>query len=251
MFLASSKLALMKVDIFIPCFIDQLYPNTGMNMVKILTKLGCEVNYNPNQTCCGQPAFNAGFFDESQEVAKKCIDDLTSDAEYIIIPSASCSGMIKNSYKELFKNTTNVQDYKKVAKKVFEFTDFVTTILKVDKIEGSKLVGKATYHDSCSAQRECNIKQQPRILLSNVEGLELIEMDRTEDCCGFGGSFAVKFEPISVGMGEQKIEHALATEADYLISTDSSCLMHLGGYIDNQKKPIKAMHIIDVLATGW
>lgn len=241
----------MKVALFIPCFIDQLYPNTGLNLVKILEKVGCEVSYNPNQTCCGQPAFNSGFFDEATIIARKCITDLTSDADYIVIPSASCGGMIKNSYKELFKNSSNVREYKEVAEKVYEFTDFLVNVLKINKIEGSKLIGKATYHDSCSALRECHLKQEPRTLLSNVEGLELIEMDKTNDCCGFGGSFAVKFEPISIGMGDQKIENALATEAEYLISTDLSCLMHLGGYIEKQNKPLVPMHIIDVLASGW
>ena len=241
----------MKVDIFIPCFIDQIFPKTAENMVKILEKLGCEVNYNPNQTCCGQPAYNSGFFDETREVAEKCIGDLTSDADYIVIPSASCGGMIKHSYSHLFKDTSYAANYKNVAGKVHEFTDFLVNVLKVEKIEGAKLEGKATYHDSCSAQRECHIKKEPRILLNNVEGLELVEMEHTNDCCGFGGSFSVKFEPISVGMGEQKVTNALNTGAEYLISTDSSCLMHLEGWIEKQEKPLKTMHIIDVLANGW
>jgi len=241
----------MKIDIFIPCFIDQIYPDTGMNMVKILEKLGCEVNYNPNQTCCGQPAHNSGYFEDSKQIADKCMKDLSGDSQYIVMPSASCAGMMKGSYKELFKGTTQQNECLEFARKVYEFTDFVVNVLKVDKIEGSKLPGTATYHDSCSALRECQIKSEPRKLLQNVEGLELLEMEYTEDCCGFGGSFAVKFEPISIGMGDQKVENALKTGADYLISTDSSCLMHLGGYISKQNKNIKPLHIIDVLASGW
>ncbi len=241
----------MKVDIFIPCFIDQLYPDTGMNMVKILRKLGCEVNYNEKQTCCGQPAFNSGYFDDAREVARKCITDLQSDSEYVVIPSASCGGMIKHGYKELFKQSTDIQSCQELSKKVYEFAEFVTDILKVEKIEGASLSGKATYHDSCSARRENGIYDQPRKLLSNVEGLELVEMEKGTDCCGFGGSFAVKFEPISIGMGDQKVTEALATEADYLISSDLSCLMHLGGYIQAKEKSIKPMHLIDVLASGW
>ncbi len=241
----------MKVEIFIPCFIDQLYPDTGFNMVKILEKLGCEVHYNTNQTCCGQPAYNSGFFDEARDVAKKCLTDLNSDADYIVIPSASCGGMIKHGYKELFKQSTDVQTYQEFTKKVYEFTEFVVDVLKVDRIEGARLDGVVTYHDSCSAQRECGIKSQPRTLLNNVEGLTLVEMSNTNDCCGFGGSFAVKFEPISIGMGDQKINSALETKAEYLVSGDLSCLMHLGGYIEKQGKPLKPMHIIDVLASGW
>ena len=241
----------MKVDIFIPCFIDQLFPQTGMNMVKILRKLGCEVHYNPAQTCCGQPAYNSGFYEDSREIASKCMKDLGSDSEYIVIPSASCAGMMKNSYKELFKGTTRRKECMDFSKKVREFSDFVVNVLNVEKIDGAKLIGKATYHDSCSALRECNIKSEPRKLLSGVEGLELLEMEATNDCCGFGGSFAVKFEPISIGMGDQKIDNALKTGADYLISTDSSCLMHLGGYIEKQNKDIRPIHLVDVLASGW
>ena len=242
----------MKVDIFIPCFIDQLYPNTGFNMVKILEKVGCEVNYNKNQTCCGQPAFNSGFFEEAKEVGWKFLDYFTNmESEYIVVPSASCVGMVKNSYEQLFTKSSRLQQFRDVEKKVIEFTDFMVNVLKIEKIEGASLKGKATYHDSCSALRECGLKEEPRKFLAHVEGLELVEMNDNEECCGFGGSFAVKFESISIGMGDKKIDNALETGADFLISTDSSCLMHLGGYISKQNKPIKAMHIADVLASGW
>lgn len=242
----------MKVDIFIPCFIDQLYPDTGFNMVKVLEKVGCEVNYNQNQTCCGQPAFNSGFFDEAREVGWKFLDDFSNlDSDYIVVPSASCTGMVKNSYSQLFKMSNRLQQYREIEEKTIEFTDFLVNVLQIKKIEGAKLNGKATYHDSCSALRECNLKNEPRVLLSNVEDLELIEMKENEECCGFGGSFAVKFEPISLGMGDKKIQNAVETNADFLVSSDSSCLMHLGGYIKNQKQNIKAMHIADVLASGW
>lgn len=242
----------MKVDIFIPCFIDQLYPETGFNMVKILEKVGCEVNYNRNQTCCGQPAFNSGFFDESREIGWKFLDDFSNiNSKYIVVPSASCTGMVKNSYKELFQKSSRLQQYRDVEKKIIEFSDFLVNILKIEKIEGARLLGKATYHDSCSALRECDIKQEPRKLLANVEGLEMIEMNETDECCGFGGSFSVKFEPISIAMADKKIDNALDTKADFLISTDSSCLMHLAGFTSKQNKKIKAMHIADVLASGW
>lgn len=242
----------MKVDIFIPCFIDQLFPDTGFNMVKVLEKVGCEVNYNKNQTCCGQPAFNSGFFEEAKEVGWKFLDDFTNiESEYIVVPSASCTGMVKNSYADLFTKSSRLQQYREVEKKVIEFTDFLVNVLKIENIEGAKLEGKATYHDSCSALRECGLKEEPRKLLAGVEGLELVEMKENEECCGFGGSFAVKFEPISIGMGDKKIENALETGAEYLISTDSSCLMHLDGYAKKQNKNIKALHIADVLASGW
>jgi L-lactate dehydrogenase complex protein LldE len=240
------------VDIFIPCFVDQLHPETGMSMVKVLEGLGCEVNYNPNQTCCGQPAFNAGFYDEAREVANKFLDDFSNEtSHYIVAPSASCVGMVRNAYQDIFVKSSKLVKYRAMQKKVFEFTEFLTDVLKVNQVPGARLDGKATYHDSCSALRECHIKEGPRALLQGVHGLEMVEMEDTETCCGFGGTFAVKFEAISVAMAEQKVENALATGAEYIISTDSSCLMHLNGYIQKNKKPIKTMHIADVLASGW
>lgn len=240
----------IKVDIFIPCFVDQAFPDTAFNMVKVLEKLGCEVHYNPAQTCCGQPAFNAGYFDEARSVGAKFLEDFSS-GRYVVAPSASCVGMVRNSYQRLFQNTPYLMQYRKVQNRVFEFTEFLTDILKVDHIEGAKLSARATYHDSCSALRECQIKEGPRKLLAGVAGLELIEMKETSTCCGFGGTFSVKFEAISSAMAEQKIENAVATNAEVIISTDSSCLMHLDGYINHNNKAIKVMHIADVLASGW
>ena len=239
----------MIVDIFVPCFIDQIYPDTAANMVKVLEKAGCGVNYNPDQTCCGQPAFNAGYWDHAKEVGEKFIKDFQND-RYIICPSASCVGMIKNYYPELFHNSALHNEYKQVQKNIFEFSDFLVNVLKVTDF-GAELKGIATYHDACAALRECNIRQEPRTLLANVKGLELIEMRDTEVCCGFGGSFAVKFEPISVGMAEQKVERAIETDADYLISTDLSCLMHLESYMKKQQRGLRVMHLVDVLASGW
>jgi L-lactate dehydrogenase complex protein LldE len=240
------------VDIFIPCFVDQLFPDTAMNMVKVLEKVGCEVNYNPNQTCCGQPAFNAGFFDEAREVATKFLNDFSNEtSHYIVAPSASCVGMVRNAYQDIFVKSSNLVKYRSMQKKVYELTEFLTDILGITSIEGAALHGKYTYHDSCSALRECGIKAGPRALLSNVQGLDLVEMEDNETCCGFGGTFAVKFEAISTAMAEQKVDNALATGADYIVSTDSSCLMHLEAYIQKQNKPIKTMHIADVLASGW
>jgi L-lactate dehydrogenase complex protein LldE len=239
----------MIVDIFIPCFIDQVYPDTAKNMVKILEKLNVGVNYNPDQTCCGQPAFNAGYWDMCKEVGEKFIHDFSND-RYIVSPSASCVGMVKNYYPQLFHNSVLHNEYKAIQKKIYEFSDFLVNILNVTDV-GAKLEGIATYHDACSALRELNIKSTPRTLLSKVKGLEIREMNDNETCCGFGGTFSVKFEPIAVGMSEQKIINAEATKAEYLISTDASCLMHIDGYLKKEGKPMKTMHLADVLASGW
>lgn len=239
----------MKVDIFIPCFIDQIYPQTGMNMVKILKKLGIEVNYNENQTCCGQMAFNSGFLDEAKEMGKKFIKDFPNDRP-IVSPSASCSGYVKNYYPELFFNTAMHNEFKQLQRNMFEFTDFLVNELKVTKL-GAKFKHKVTYHDSCTALREIGIKKEPRALLKEVEGLELIEMKETDVCCGFGGTFSVKHEAISTAMADQKVQNAIDTGAEYIISTDSSCLMHQGGYINKFNLPMKVIHIADILASGW
>ena len=239
----------MKVQLFIPCFVDQLYPQTAFNMVKVLEKACCDVEYNTNQTCCGQPAFNAGFWEDAKQVATKFIKDFEG-TDYIVAPSASCVGFVRNYYNTLFENSSLHNNVKDLSKRIYEFTEFLTDVLRIDNY-GAVLDAKATYHDSCAALRECKIKEGPRKLLGKVKGLELIEMADNETCCGFGGSFAVKFEAISIAMADQKVNHALATGAEYIISTDLSCLMHLDGYITKKELPLKTMHIADVLASGW
>lgn len=239
----------MRVQIFIPCFIDQLYPQTAFNMVKVLEKACCDVKYNGNQTCCGQPAFNAGFWKESKDVCTKFIKDF-ENADYIICPSASCTGFVRNYYQKLFEGTALQAKVTDLNKRLFEFTEFLTDILKIENF-GAVFNHTVTYHDSCAALRECKIKDGPRRLLGNVKGLQLVEMNDVETCCGFGGTFSVKFDAISVAMADQKVCNAKGTNADYIISTDLSCLMHLDGYIQNKGLSLKTIHIADVLASGW
>ena len=239
----------MKIQLFIPCFIDQLYPQTAFNMVKVLEKAGCEVAYNTNQTCCGQPAFNAGFCDEAKAVAAKFLKDFDS-VDYVVAPSASCVGFIRNYYPGLFDNGSLHNKMKDLVKRTYEFSEFLLNILKMEDF-GASLHAKATYHDSCAALRECKIKEGPRRLLSHVKGLELVEMNDVETCCGFGGTFSVKFEPISVAMADQKINNVVQTGASCIISTDMSCIMQLAGIIKVKNLAIETMHLADVLASGW
>jgi L-lactate dehydrogenase complex protein LldE len=239
----------MKVQLFIPCFIDQLYPQVAFNTVKILEKAGCTVAYNTQQTCCGQPAFNAGFWGESKDVCTKFVQDFDG-ADYIVSPSASCAGFVRNNYGKLFENNAFQSPAKKVATQIFELSEFLVKILGVTDL-GASFNGKATYHDSCAGLRECNIKAEPRALLNKVAGLELVEMNDNETCCGFGGSFAVKYDTISVAMADQKIDNAIATDAEYIISTDMSCLMHLDGRINHNGQQIKVIHLADVLTSGY
>ncbi len=238
----------MEVDIFIPCFIDQVYPQTGFNMVKVLEKAGVKVHYNTNQTCCGQFAFNSGYWDEAKKLGTKFIKDFSNNRP-IVGPSASCIDYIKNFYDELFYNSAYHNDYKQLQRNIFEITDFLVNVLKIDDF-GSVFEHKVTYHDSCAALREYGLQNEPRQLLKNVKGLELVEMKDTDVCCGFGGTFSVKFEPISTAMAQQKVQNALDTGAEYIVSTDSSCLMHQYGYIKKHNLPIQIAHIVDVLASG-
>jgi len=239
----------MRVQLFIPCFVDQLYPQTAFNMVKVLEKASCDVVYNTNQTCCGQPAFNAGFVDDCRVVANKFLKDF-DNTDYIVSPSASCTGFVRNYYPKIFENSSKHNHAKDTGNRMYEFTEFLTDVLKIENF-GASLHVKATYHDSCAALRECKIKQGPRNLLSYVKGLDLVEMQDNETCCGFGGTFSVKFDAISTAMADQKINNALATGASAIISTDLSCLMQLDGVIKNKKAALQTLHIADVLASGW
>ncbi|MCS6990713.1 MAG: (Fe-S)-binding protein [Chitinophagales bacterium] len=238
-----------RVHLFIPCFIDQLFPQTAFNTVKVLRKAGCEVIYNAEQTCCGQPAFNAGFWEEARPVCEKFIHDM-EDADYVVGPSGSCVGFVRNYYPLLFQNSALHNECRQLGRRLYELSEFLVDVLQVTDF-GARLHGVATYHDACGALRECGIRDAPRRLLSRVEGLELREMQDRDSCCGFGGTFAVKFDEISAAMAYQKMQQVALTEAQYLISTDYSCLMHLDSYFKKQESKVQVMHLADVLASGW
>ncbi len=235
----------MKVTLFIPCFVDLMYPKVGISMVQILEKLGHTVECPQNLACCGQPAFNSGYWDEAREVAVKVVDGL-KDAEVVVIASGSCGAMLKNFYCELFAVTPHEQAARELAKKCYEFSDFLVTRLGVTDL-GASFPAKVTFHDGCHGLRELGIKKQPRQLLAHVRGLELVEM-REEVCCGFGGTFSTKFPMISTAMGEVKCSLAEETEAEYIVSNDSSCLMHIQGLAGRQGKKLKTIHLAEILA---
>jgi len=235
------------VDIFVPCFIDQFYPNTALNMVKILEKLGYEVHYNPNQTCCGQIAFNSGYWEQAKEFGIKFLKDFPNE-RYIVGGSASCISFIRNHYSKLFHNTPYHLEFKKIQKNIFEFCDFLVNVLRIVDV-GAVFNHTVTYHDSCTALRDYGISLEMRLLLQNVKGLKLVEMQENDMCCGFGGMFSVNFESISTALAMRKIDNALETGAEYIVSTDVSCLMNLQAFIDKNNIPIKCIHIIDLLAS--
>jgi len=239
----------MDVQLFIPCFIDQLFPQTAFNTMKVLEIAGCAVHYNPGQTCCGQPAFNSGYWSEAGKLARKFLNDFNDDMP-VISPSASCSSFVINHYsKVLNADPPMLEKYGRLKTRVFELTDFLVNVLNKDNL-GAVFPNKVTFHDACSALREYGLKDEARKLLKSVEGLELIEMQETDTCCGFGGTFAVKNTDISSAMAEKKVHFALQTGAEYILSTEASCLMNLQGYIRKNKLSLEVMHIADVLAQG-
>ena len=239
----------MQVDLFIPCFIDQLYPSTGFSVVKLLRHAGIQVHYNPEQTCCGQPAFNSGYQEEARSLALKFLADFSGSA-VIVGPSASCVAYIRNYYHRLFEDDPESMElFNRMKLRIYELTDFLVNGVRVVDF-GARFPHRVTYHDACAALREYGIRSEPRELLSHVEGLELVEMEDRETCCGFGGTFAAKFTGISTAMTQQKVENALAAGAEYIVSTESSCLMNLNSYIQKNHLPVKTIHIADLLASG-
>lgn len=239
----------MKVQLFVPCVIDQFFPNVAANTLKLLERAGVEVEYNPEQTCCGRFAYNAGFMEDAKALGDKFLDDF-SEKEMVVSPSAACVLYIKKRFPELFFNTANHLVFKKMIGNVFELTDFLVNKAHFDDF-GAEFPHKVTIHDSCSALRGLGLGKESRQLLSKVRGLELIEMKQTDMCCGADLSLELNHEPIAVGMANHKIKNALNTGAEYIVSTDMSCLMHQRSFIEKQGLPIKVIHIADILASGW
>ena len=238
----------IQIDFFVPCFVDQCFPQSAMNAVRVLEFYGCEVHYHQNQTCCGQPAFNAGFWPEAQEVAEKFIGEFNND-RYVVVLSSSCTGMIKNYYADLFQNSSLQNAWKQIKKNTFEFAEFLVNVLKVDT-SSMRFDASITYHDACSALRECEIYEEPRALLKPIQGLEWKDLGNGRTCCGFGGTLAAKYEPISVGLGDQNCLEVETTGAEFLVSADLSCLLHLKAYLEKKNSPIKVMHLADILVEG-
>jgi L-lactate dehydrogenase complex protein LldE len=236
----------MTVTLFIPCFVDLMYPKVGISVVQILERLGHQIYCPENIACCGQPAFNSGYWDEAREVAVKVLDTL-KDADVVVIASGSCGAMLKVFYSELFAGTQHADAAKLLASKCYEFSDFLVTKLGVTDL-GARFPAKVTFHDGCHGLRELGNKRPARELLAKVRGLELVEMKDAEVCCGFGGTFAAKFPMISTAMGEVKCASAFETGAEYIVSNDSSCLMQVQGLLSRQGSKVKTIHLAEVLA---
>ncbi len=236
-----------RASIFVTCIVDQLFPKVGMAMAEVLERIGWEVHFPEDQTCCGQPAFNTGYREEARQVARHFLS-VFRDAEYIVVPSGSCTSMITHQYEVLFEEEPEwLQATREVAPRVWEFSKFLIEVAGVEDV-GAQLERTVTFHDSCHGLRELGIKQGPRRLLSHVRGLTLREMDAAEECCGFGGTFSVKFPEISGGMVRTKIDSIQKTGADLVVGVDASCLMQIQGALSRAGLPIGTMHLAEVLA---
>lgn len=235
------------VTLFIQCLVDGIYPEVGQAMVKIFRNLGLDLTCPTRQTCCGQPAFNAGYRREARVAAKRFIE-IFETAETIVCPSGSCVTMVKHHYPELFEDDDSWrQRAGRVAAKTYELTQYLVDVLGVDDL-GARYDGKITYHDSCHLLRSLRIKDQPRRLLRNVSGAEFVEMTDSDRCCGFGGSFAVKYADISAAMVEDKVNHIIDSGADTVVGCDMGCLMNIQGRLSRRGADIKVRHIAQILA---
>jgi L-lactate dehydrogenase complex protein LldE len=237
----------MNVSVFITCLVDQFFPEVGMSMVSVLRGLGAQVDFPPEQTCCGQPAFNSGFKTEARDLAKRFIA-IFEDCEYIVAPSGSCTSMVRVFYKELFHDDP---DWKKraesIATRTYEFSEFVVNVLGVEDV-GAVYQGKVALHQSCHLLRELNVRTEPRRLLDAVKGIELVELERADACCGFGGLFSIKYPEISGGILQDKIECVEKSGADVIVASDAGCLMQIAGGLSRQGIATRTMHIAELLA---
>ena len=236
----------MRVSLFIPCFIDSLYPKVAMSIVNVIERLGHTVDYPEGQTCCGQPPFNSGYWGEARTVAERQMR-VFRDSEIVVSASGSCGAMFKVFYPELFHGKPQESEAKALSAKTWEFSEFLVNYLKVTDV-GARFEAKATFHDGCHGLRELKTKAAPRALLGAVKDLELVEMGEAETCCGFGGAFAVKYPQISTAMAEVKCTSIMETKANVVISNDSSCLMQIQGWLDRNVGTVRCMHLAEVLA---
>jgi L-lactate dehydrogenase complex protein LldE len=235
-----------KVSLFIPCFVDQLLPEVAVDTVKVLRRLRYAVEFPVDQTCCGQPAFNTGYWNEARPCAEHFVR-VFKDAEVIVCPSGSCATMVRMFYAELLATSSLRQDAVAVASRTFELSEFLVKVAGVTEV-GATFAHTVTYHASCHGLRELHLRDEPLQLLRHVNGLKLIEMTRFDECCGFGGTFAAKFPDISAAMGESKAENVAATGAEFVTAIDPSCLLHLQGILGKRKAPTRTIHLASILA---
>ena len=237
----------MDVDLFIPCYVDQMSPRVGMAVAEVLERLGHTCRFRPAQTCCGQPSFNAGAWEEARQVAVRALD-VFAGAEAVVGPSGSCVAMMRVFYPELLAGTLHEERALDLASRTYEFGEFLVDRLGVTDV-GARFPHRVTYHDGCHGLRELRVREAPRRLLERVRDLELVECDERESCCGFGGLFSVKFPMISTAMAEVKAGSLDRTGCDWIVSSDPSCQLQIDGWLSRQGRRARTIHLAEVLAS--
>jgi L-lactate dehydrogenase complex protein LldE len=237
----------LKVALFVPCFVDQLLPEVAMDTVTVLRRIGCEVEFPQDQTCCGQPAFNSGYWDEARPCAERFLR-VFKNAENIVCPSGSCTTMVRVFYPELLASSPLRSEAQALAQRTFELSEFLVKVAGITDV-GATFPHSVTYHASCHGLRELHLSDEPLQLLRNVKGLKLVDLLRSDECCGFGGTFATKFASISAAMGVSKAESIAVTGAEYVTAIDPSCLMHVQGIMGKRGDKAKAIHLASILAS--
>jgi L-lactate dehydrogenase complex protein LldE len=235
-----------KVSLFVPCFVDQLLPEVAVDTVKVLRRVGYAVEFPEDQTCCGQPAFNTGYWDEARPCAEHFVR-VFKHADVVVCPSGSCVTMVRTFYADLLATSSLRDEALALASRTFELSEFLVKVAAVTQV-GATFPHSVTYHASCHGLRELHLRDQPLQLLRNVDGLRLIEMVRSDECCGFGGTFSVKFADISAAMGDSKAESVAATRAEFVTAIDPSCLLHLQGILGKRQSPTRTIHLASILA---
>ena len=240
----------MRVALFVPCYVDQINPEVGVSVVRVLRRLGVDVIYPEGQTCCGQPAFNSGFFDEARSVGRHFMTVFEGESfDYVVCPSGSCTTMVSHYLPFLFEDLPDERERSEwLGGRVREFSDFLVNVMGAGDL-GARLPGKAVFHTGCHQRRELGLLREPRELLEGVEGLDLVGWEKEELCCGFGGTFSVKMPAVSTAMADEKIGALERSGADTLISGDSSCLMHLKGRLRRTGHDTRVLHLAQVLDT--
>jgi L-lactate dehydrogenase complex protein LldE len=237
----------MDVQLFVTCIVDTLYPETGEAVVRVLERAGAQVHFPKDQTCCGQPAFNAGLRPLAREMAEHTLVVLEAAPGPVILPSGSCSGMIRHGYPELFKDDPDwLPRARALAERTYEFSEFLVDVLGVTEL-GSRYPGRLTYHPSCHLLRDLGVKDQPRLLLKSVKGAEVLDLPHAEECCGFGGLFSLEHPEISAAMVARKVDHIQASGAPLVVVCDAGCIANINGSLHRQGCSQRAIHIAEIL----
>lgn len=238
----------MRVSLFVTCLVDQFRPDVGRATAQVLRRAGCEVSFDPRQTCCGQPAHNSGWREEARRVVRAMLD-VYEGVDAIVLPSGSCTAMFAH-WPELFdEDEPEHARAREVAARTHELSSFLVDVLGVDDL-GARFEGRVTWHDACHGLRELGLGPQPRALLAAVRGLELVELESSESCCGFGGTFSVKYPELSVSMLDHKLQGLEESGVDAIVSGDVSCLMQIGGRLSHRRSAVRALHLSELLAGG-